>query len=77
MNPIESTCPVCGAVSRVYLPSGSDEGGGKTPHFREGMKSSLIVMYCPYQPLTILHDQCKSISTNGAYKILCDQCTGE
>jgi hypothetical protein len=29
----------------IYLPFGSDEGDGKTPSFREGMKSSLIVMY--------------------------------
>ena len=28
-----------------YLPFGSDEGDGKTPPFRTGMESSLIVMY--------------------------------
>ena len=28
-----------------FLPFGCDEGDGKTPSFREGMKSSLIVMY--------------------------------
>jgi hypothetical protein len=38
----------------VYLPFGSDEGDGKTPSFREGMKSSLIVMFRSCLPLTIV-----------------------
>ena len=32
-------------ISIFYLRFGSDEGDGKTPSFREGMKSSRIVMY--------------------------------
>ena len=48
-------------------------GHGKTPPFRTGMKSSLIVMYRPYQPLTIVYDQCKGILTNGVYKDMCNQ----
>ena len=38
----------------IYLPFGSDEGDGKTPSFREGIKSPLIVMFRSCLPLTIV-----------------------